>query len=79
MKQYRSATALVHFVLNSSLDQGKTLDQLTDVSQNGIVKFYQNEIVPLAHLCTKPVTFQNVNRRLEEWIKMKRGAISTTV
>ena len=72
MKQFNSATALVKHVLNSQLDQGKTLAQFENDSQYGIVKFYQNEIIPMAHLCTKPVTFQNVNRRVEEWIKTKR-------
>jgi len=72
-KTFNSASALVRHVLNSQLDQGKTLEAFKYESQNGIMKFYQNEILPLVHLCTKPVTFQNVNRRVEEWIKAKQS------
>lgn len=72
-KQFTYATELIKHVLNSQLDAGRTLDQFEKDSQYGIVKFYQNEILPLVHLCARPVTFQNVNRRVEEWIKMKRS------
>ena len=72
-KTFTYASDLVRFVLNSQLDQNKTVEQLKSMSQTGIVQFYQNEILPLVHLCSRPVTFQNVNRRVEEWIKAKQS------
>lgn len=70
-KTFQTATALVKHVLNSKLNQGATIEALKNDSQYGILKFYQLEILPLVHLCARPVTFQNVNRRVEEFIKTK--------
>jgi len=75
-KQFKTCRSLVQHVLESQHDTGKTLAQFKNDSQNGIVKFYQNEIIPLSHLCTRPVTFQSVNRYVEMWIKTRQANLN---